>query len=157
MPRLPALFTLGATAALLAACQTPPAAAPDPVADGAAIVAAADWSAMETVTVELAEHSFTPRDLRLQAGKPYRIQLRNVGEKHHYYTAPEFFRSVAWRKLMVDKQAEIKVDYVLATEVMARKGQLDLFLVPVRKGSYLVICTLDDHRQHGMEGTIIVE
>ncbi|CAD5374433.1 Cupredoxin_1 domain-containing protein [Rubrivivax sp. A210] len=157
MPRLPALPALCATAALLAACQTPPAAAPGHVTDGAAIVAAADWDAMETVTVELAEHSFTPSVLRLRAGKPYRIQLRNVGEKDHYYTAPEFFRAVAWRKLMVARQAEIKVDYVNAAEVLARRGQLDLFLVPVRKGSYLVVCTIDDHREHGMEGTIVVE
>jgi uncharacterized cupredoxin-like copper-binding protein len=64
---------------------------------------------------------------------------------------------VAWRKLMVNKNAEIKVDYVTATEVLKKNGQLDLYLVPVNKGSYTVYCTIDDHRDKGMEGRIVVE
>jgi plastocyanin len=29
--------------------------------------------------------------------------------------------------------------------------------VPVKKGAYTVYCTIDDHREKGMEGKIIVE
>ena len=149
--------TLIACAALTAGCQTLPGAAGDFVSDGAAIVKAANWDKMQTVTVTMEEHSYAPMQLKLKAGQPYKIELKNIGDKDHYYTAPDFFKSVAWRKLMVNKNAEIKVDYVVATEVLKKTGQLDLYVVPVKKGSYTVYCTIDDHREKGMEGKIVVE
>ena len=146
-----------AAAALLSACQSAPPAAPAHIANGADLVKAADWGRMRTVTVTMDEHNYEPRELRLQAGQPYKIELKNQGEKDHYFTAPEFFKSVAWRKLMVNKQAEIKVDYVTATEVLKKGGQLDLYVIPVRAGRYPVYCTIDDHRDKGMDGGVIVE
>lgn len=127
------------------------------VANGADIVKAADWGKMQTVTVTMDEHSYAPSPLKLKAGQPYKIELKNAGEKDHYYTAPEFFKAVAWRKLMVNKQAEIKVDYVTATEVLKNGGQLDLYVVPVKKGTYEVYCTIEDHRDKGMDGKIVIE
>lgn len=157
MRPLPSAVSLAVLALSLTACQGLPPAAGGYVTNGAAIVAAADWSRMQTITVTMEEHSYDPHQLRLEVGQPYKIELKNIGEKDHYYTAPEFFRSVAWRKLMVNKQAEIKVDYVTATEVLKKTGQLDLYLIPMSKGSYTVYCTIDDHREKGMEGMIVVE
>jgi uncharacterized cupredoxin-like copper-binding protein len=117
----------------------------------------ADWKNQEVVTITFDEHSYSPQDLKLQAGKAYKIELRNIGEKDHYYTAPEFNRAVAWRKVMVNKQAEVKAPYFSAFEVLKKGGQLDLYLVPVTKGTYTVICTIEDHRQQGMEGSITIE
>jgi uncharacterized cupredoxin-like copper-binding protein len=149
---------LAASAAMLGGCQSlPGTAAADFIADGPAIVKAADWDKMQTVTVTMEEHAYGPTQLKLKAGQPYKIELKNVGDKDHYYTAPEFFKAVAWRKLMVNKQAEVKVDYVTATEVLKKTGQLDLYIVPVRKGTYTVYCTIEDHRDKGMEGQIVVE
>ena len=131
--------------------------AADHITNGTDIVKAANWNEMKTVTVEMTEHDYSPKEMTLKAGQPYKIELKNSGEKDHYYTAAEFFKSVAWRKLMVNKQAEIKVDYVNATEVLKKGGQLDLYIVPVKTGSYPVYCTIDDHREKGMEGKIVVE
>ena len=142
--------------ACLAITLAPAATAADYVANSAEIVKAADWKQMTTVTVELGEHHFEPEQLKLKAGHPYKIELKNVGEKDHYYTAAKFFKAVAWRKLMVNKQAEIKADYVNALEVL-KGGQLDIYVIPVTKGSYDVLCTIDDHRDKGMEGSIIIE
>lgn len=135
------------------------AGAADPVADAAAIVKAANWDAMETITVELTEHSFTPQDLKLKAGQPYRLVIKNVGQKDHYYTATEFFKSVAWRKVQTPKPngGEIKAPYFTAFEAYKKGGQLELFFVPVKKGAFEVICTIDDHKDKGMSGTITVE
>lgn len=127
------------------------------VPNSADIVKAADWTKMETVTVEIDEHDYAPRALRLKAGQPYKIVMKNMGEKDHYYTAPEFFRSVATRKAMVNGQAEIKAPYFTAFEMMKGGGQLDLYVVPVTKGTFPVYCTIEDHRDQGMEGTITVE
>jgi uncharacterized cupredoxin-like copper-binding protein len=147
---------LSVLAASLALCSTPALAA-DYVANGADLVKAADWKQMQTVTIQLGEHQFEPSDLKLKAGQPYKIELKNVGEKDHYYTAPKFFKAVAWRKLMVNKQAEVKVDYVNAVEVLKGGGQLDLYVIPVTPGAYEVFCTVDDHRDKGMEGKITIE
>jgi len=151
------LSVLIASAALVAGCQSLPDARAPYIADGPAIVKAADWSRMATVSVTMDDLGYGAEPLRLKAGQPYKIELRNVGEKDHYYTAPEFFRSVAWRKLMVNRNAEIKVDYVTATEVLKKNGQLDLYLVPVKTGSYTVYCSIDDHRDKGLHSTIVVE
>lgn len=121
------------------------------------IVKKADWKAMQTITVNIDEHSYGPENLKLVAGQPYKLELKNLGEKDHYFTAPEFFKNIAWRKAMVNGQAEIKAVYLTAVEILKKGGQLDLYFVPVNKGSYPVYCTIDDHRDKGMEGSITVE
>ena len=131
-------------------------AADDYIADYADRVKVADWKAMQTVTVVLDEHSFTPSDLRFVAGKAYKLELKNVGKKDHYFTAEKFFRSVAWRKIMVNGQAEAKAPYFTAFEPLKNGGQIDLYFVPVTKGGYEVICTIEDHKDQGMRGTFRV-
>lgn len=116
-----------------------------------------DWNALETITVTITEHHYEPTDLKFMAGKPYKLELKNQGKKDHYFTAPEFFRNVAWRKAMVNKQAEIKAPYFTAVEILKEGGQLDLYFVPVTKGSYEVFCTIEGHRAEGMEGSIVIE
>lgn len=116
-----------------------------------------DWNAMETVTITMTEHHYEPTDVKFKVGKPYKVELKNKGNKDHYYTAPEFFRNVAWRKVMVNNQAEVKAPYFTAVEVLKNGGQLDLYFVPVTKGSYPVYCTIEGHRQEGMEGSLLIE
>ena len=147
--------------ALSGAVLSAPAAvsAADYITDAAAIVKAANWDAMETVTIELEEHSFTPQDLKLKAGQPYKLVIKNVGEKDHYYTATEFFKSVAWRKVQTPKPqgGEIKAPYFSAIETYKNGGTVELFFVTVNKGEFEVVCTIDDHKEKGMHGTIKVE
>jgi uncharacterized cupredoxin-like copper-binding protein len=115
---------------------------------------------METVTIELKEHEFNPKDLKLKANKPYKLVIKNLGEHDHYYTAAEFFKSgVAWRKAQTPRPSggELKAPYFSAVEAYKNGGSVELFLVPVAKGSYEVICTIDDHKDKGMTGTITVE
>lgn len=144
-------------AMLTAALVSPAAVAQHAVAQPDAIVKSADWQAVQTVTVTIDEHGYTPENLTFAAGRPYKLELKNPSDKDHYFTAPEFFRNVAWRKAMVNGQAEIKAPYFSAVEILKKGGQLDLYFVPVNKGSYPVYCTIDDHREKGMEGAITVE
>ena len=129
----------------------------DYVTNSKEIVKAADWKQMKTVTVKIAEHSYTPEDLEFEAGQPYKLELVNVGKKKHYWTAPDFFKAIATRKAQSNKDGEIKAPYFLALEMMAEGGQLDLYFVPVNKGTYEIICTIDDHREQGMEGTVTIK
>lgn len=126
------------------------------VNNAADIVKSADWNKMETVTVLANEYSYEPSTLRFKAGQPYKLEMKNIGEKDHYFTAPEFFRAVATRKVQ-SKDGEVKAPYFLAFEMRPRGGQLDFYFVPVIQGSYPVYCTIGDHRQQGSEGTIVIE
>ncbi len=129
----------------------------DYVTNSAEIVKKADWKKMKTVTVEMVEMEYGPDELVFEAGQPYKLILKNSGKKKHYFTAPEFYKSIATRKVQSDKDGEIKVPYLLALEMMADGGQLDLYFVPVKKGTFQVYCTIDDHRTEGMEGSITIK
>ena len=121
------------------------------------IVKAADWKKMKTITVTMEEHSYEPQNITFKVGQPYKLELKNIGDKDHYFTAPEFLRAIATRKVMVNAQAEIKAPYFKAFEVLKKNGQLDVYFVPVVKGAYPVFCTIDDHREKGMEGALTIE
>lgn len=148
-----------ATASLLALVFSSLSLAQDAQPSHADVVKAADWNKMETVTVEMTEHEFSPRNLSFKANQPYRLVIRNNGEKDHYYTATEFFKSVAWRKAQTPRPSggELKAPYFTAVEAYKKGGSVELFFVPVKKGSFEVICTIEDHKDKGMLGAITVE
>lgn len=133
------------------------ACAADYITNSDDIVKATDWDKMQTITVELDEHSYAPQNIELKAGQPYKLELKNRGEKKHYFTAPEFYKAIATRKVQANGLGEVKAPYFTALEVAAANGQLDLYFVPVTKGQYPVYCTIDDHREQGMEGMIVIE
>ena len=138
---------------------SPSVIAQEYMTNSADIVKAANWDAMETVNIELSEHDFEPKHLKLKANKAYRIVIKNTGEVDHYYTAAAFFKSVAWRKVMTARPhgGEIKAPYFTAVEAFKKGGIVELFFVTVKKGTYEVVCTIDDHKEKGMTGSITVE
>lgn len=121
------------------------------------IVNETDWDKMQTVVVELDEFLYNHEGLVFKAGQPYKLSMKNVGEKKHYFTAPEFYKAIATRKVQSDNDGEIKAPYFTAIEMMAEGGTLDLYFVPVKPGSYTVYCTEGDHRDQGMEDKIVIE
>ena len=133
------------------------ARAEDYVTNYQQIVDAANWDNVTTVTVELIEYEYIG-NLEFEQGKPYKLEIKNAStdNKKHYFTAPEFFRNIATRKAQVNGQAEIKTHYFTALEVMPN-GQLDLYFVAQNKGEYPVYCTIKDHREEGMEDTIVIK
>lgn len=136
-----------------------PALAQDYVANAADIVKAADWKKMEAVEIELGDTGsklfYKPEVVKLKANQPYKLVLKNSAAKPHYYTAEAFFRAVAMRKVQ-SKEMEVKAPYLSALEVNPG-GVAELFIVPVKAGTYEVVCTIDDHHERGMVGKIVVE
>ena len=157
----PAAPSAAPTAAPSAAQATPTAApatdapaAEQYVANAAEFVAAADWDAKKTVTIELAEMSFTPKDVTLEAGQPYVLEIVNVGTEKHEFTAEAFMRTVAARKAET-AESEVKVPYFTEIEVFAGKTA-ELFLIPLVPGTYELVCEIKGHFEKGMFGTITV-
>jgi len=115
---------------------------------------AADWDNAEVVRVELSEMAFTPNDLTFEAGKPYIVELVNVGAVKHEVAAEQFFASVAWRKVE-STQSEIKAPFFREVEVFP--GQtVELFFVPISTGTFDVVCEIEGHLEAGMHGKIEV-
>lgn len=134
------------------ASQAP--AAEQYVANSADFVEAANWDAAKTVKIEMAEFAFTPKDITLEAGTPYILEITNVGTVKHEFTAGDFFRSVATRKAET-AESEVKVPYFTEIEVMAGKTA-ELFVIPLVPGSYKLVCEIEGHLEAGMFGTITV-
>ncbi len=130
------------------------AAAERYVANASDFVDAADWDAKKTVTIELSEFAFTPKDITLEAGQPYILELVNVGDVKHEFTAEDFFRTVATRKTET-AESEVKVPYFTEIEVFAGKS-VELFLIPLIPGTYDLVCEIEGHYEAGMFGTITV-
>ena len=128
----------------------------DYVVDATARVKAADWSQMTTVTVLLREYSFTPTNLRFRAGVPHKLEIVNNGKGKHYFTAAEFFKAIATRKVQSNADGEIKAPYFFALEVFPGRS-LDLYFIPVKKGRYRLLCTIEGHADRGMTGNIVIE
>ena len=117
-------------------------------------LAAADWSKMETVTVTLSEYSFSPSPLAFKEGIPTRLVIKNAGKEHHYFVSEQFFRNVATRKVQ-SSDGEVKAPFFAAVEVYAGKT-MEWLLIPMKKGTFDLLCTVKGHAEHGMKGTIEV-
>jgi len=138
----------------LAACQS----LPEPSgAEKARAVAEADWARATAVKIDLRDAGFTPQQLNLVAGRPYRLTLTNMGVNNHYLNAPEFFASIATRRAEVPRQAEVYLSRIDRVEVFAAGGAVDLWFVPLAKGRFRAHCHLGNHAEMGVEGLIVVE
>ncbi len=115
---------------------------------------AADWDNAEVVRIELDEMSFAPSELTFEAGKPYKVELVNIGTIKHEFTAESFFASVAWRKAE-SAESEIKAPFFTEIEVFAGQS-VELFFVPISTGTFDLVCELDGHLEAGMHGSISV-
>ena len=139
------------------ATEPPPSVAPAAeqyVANAADFVDAANWDTKKTVTIELAEMSFTPKDVTLEAGQPYVLEVVNTGTVKHEFTAEDFMRTVATRKAET-AETEVKVPFFTEIEVFAGK-KAELFLIPLIPGTYKLVCEIEGHYEAGMFGTITV-
>ena len=118
------------------------------------LVDAANWDTAKTVTIEMSEFAFTPKDITLEAGQPYILEVANTGTVKHEFTAGDFFRTVATRKAET-AESEVKVPFFTEIEVFAGK-KAELFLIPLIPGTYKLVCEIEGHLEAGMFGTITV-
>ena len=125
-----------------------------PTAPGAAapVASAVDWSRAEQVDVTLVDFSFRPSRIVLERGRPYRLHLENRGSGGHNFDAPDFFRSVVLREDAATELREGK-----GAVELARDEVKDVYLVPIRAGTFPLECS---HLLHaiifGMTGEIEV-
>ena len=142
------LFIVGillAIALLVAACT----ANGDPRQPSATGVASANGA----LTVRAFEWGFEPETIVLQRGEEVRIVLDNDGEILHNLKIDgleaELIESRSTGPLTGDE------DQLFVGADDGQQGTL--IFVPQQSGEFTFYCTLERHRQLGMEGTLIVE
>lgn len=110
-----------------------------------------DWSKAEVLPILLEDNLFTPDDVVLTAGKPYKLVLTNVSDRHkHDLVDLAFFHSVVFKKLII---GGIEIDTPHAHSLMLEPNtSASLYLVPIKSGEYEVYCSVEGHRDDGMEG-----
>ncbi|MDO8605896.1 MAG: hypothetical protein Q7R40_05130 [Phaeospirillum sp.] len=118
------------------------------------IVAAADWSNPETVTVTLANYRFSPGEFDLHRDRPTRLVLVNPTATDHAMVAEQFFREVAVRQL-VGPTGTTPAPWI--SKVVIPAGQTrEIWLVPARYGAFRFKCDVTGHSAFGMNGLINV-
>jgi uncharacterized cupredoxin-like copper-binding protein len=106
------------------------------------------WSTATPVDLLMVDDRFVPDQLKLRQGVAYRIHMENHGRDLHEFTAPEFLATV-----VVHNRGVLANE---GKEVVVQPGQaIDLYLMPLKMGTYRLICA--DHDWDGMVGEIVVQ
>lgn len=96
---------------------------------------------------------FTPNRLTFDAGKLYKLVLKNPSPFKHYFSTLRFASAVWTRKVEVGG-AEVK-GAVREIELKP-DGEAEWFFVPVQAGTFHLECTIRGHAEAGMVGEITV-
>lgn len=100
------------------------------------------------------EYAISPKTWNLQTGKLYKVTLVNEGKLKHEWAAPEFALTIWTRKVEVGG-AEIKG---VINEIELQPGaKADWYFVPIRTGTFEMACEIEDHRDKGMVGKVVVK
>ena len=139
--------------------------------------AAVTSDGVQTFTVATSKDKlvFMPSTLQVKAGQPVRIMLDNsAGTVLHDFTIDEMhvseIHSEGGAEHMMDGDDDDKDDEMpmggsggnemggFALHVAADMGMMaTIEFTPDERGEYAYYCTVEGHRQAGMEGTLIVE
>ena len=97
---------------------------------------------------------FSPSSLTFEAGKLYKLVLKNLSGEDHYFSSPPFGAAVWSRKVEAGK-AEVKGN-IREIEVKPG-GEAEWYFVPVQAGTFDLQCTIPGHAAAGMTGKLTVE
>lgn len=99
------------------------------------------------------DFALSQREYRLETGRYYRWRVVAAGRREYNLVAPEFWRNVWIRQVLVGK-TEIKTGTLEELD-FDDVGEVEVFFVPVRTGTF--IFRVRGLEERGMTGNLIVE
>jgi len=117
----------------------------------ALVFAASDTPPQESTVVDvtLANFSFAPNPIRLEANHGYTLKLNNTASGGHSFAAPEFFKAVQVNAADKPLIVKGKVNVPSGSTVTVR-------LKTGATGTYKLKCSHFLHSGFGMKGEIVV-
>ena len=139
-----------------------------------AAIAAGDLSRQTPIDVTVTlgspgKHEFTPKQLKFETGKLYKLILRNDSNDPHYFTSHAFSAMVWTRKVQVTQQRDGKSVTLAEFKGAIREVEVypghsaEWWFVPVATGRVTDLrCGIvgtdgKSHADHGMTGEIVIE
>jgi uncharacterized cupredoxin-like copper-binding protein len=113
-----------------------------------------DWSNPTVVELDLDDHTFSPSEITLPLNKPAILRLKNIGKVKHDMVGGSFFQAVLIKTIMTGS-GRINTPYVKAIVVSARQ-ETEIWLLPVKVGEFSFYCSIEGHRDDGMEGKVTI-
>ena len=112
---------------------------------------------VEVVNIDLGntanELRFFSNELKLVAGKRYKLVLNNPSPQKHYFTAKDFANN-SWTQKVEAGKVEIKG---AINELELKPGATaEWVLIPEKPGTYSLRCPIPGHTEAGMTGKIII-
>ncbi len=102
--------------------------------------------------IEMVEFAFRPAVIRAQAGRPVTLQFVNRGQIAHQFGA-EYLRTVP----VVSSDSKMRVEAPGLELLRLQPGEsATIQFVPRRRGRFPFACTIEGHREAGMEGMLEV-
>lgn len=124
-------------------------------AKAALIFQEVNWNDLITIEIDLGDHTYSPSNMIMKRGTPYLMRLKNVGKYAHNMVGGTFFQAIVVKSVN-SKDGRIEAPYLKSVYVRP-KHQIELFFVPTRTGRFSYFCSINGHREEGMEGEIVIE
>lgn len=110
------------------------------------------WNNPRAITVNLTDNRFQPDDLALELGKPYKLVMRNVGQRPHDLVDPDFYHSIVI-KAIVSPSGTVTTPHIHSLSVQPGTETI-MYFVGIKPGYFDVFCSIPGHREDGMEGRL---
>lgn len=121
------------------------------------LVTQVDWSQAKELVVELGDHTYTPNELRLKRGVPYKLMLKNVGGQAHDMVGGTFFsKEVIALRMVNSRVGRVTADNISSIYVRP-KNETEIWFLPIKSGTFSFICSLPGHLEAGMEGSVRID
>ena len=117
-------------------------------------VAAADWMAVTTLTVELDDNNYEPSEIILKRGRPYKLLLKNIGGAAHDMVGGSLFQKDVIALHMINTRVGRVTADDISSVYIRPKQEAEVWFVPLEKGEYSFFCSIPGHREAGMEGGV---
>jgi uncharacterized cupredoxin-like copper-binding protein len=107
---------------------------------------------LRTLRIDMTEFAFRPAIIRLTSGQPVRLLLVNRGQIAHQFET-DYLRKVAVTIVDATMQVESPGLQVIRLQPDARAT---IEFLPRLRGRFPFACTIEGHREAGMEGALEV-
>ncbi|ELS31841.1 MULTISPECIES: hypothetical protein [Pseudanabaena] len=123
-------------------------------------LATVDFTKQEAIEVKVSlsnganELRFIPDRFVFESGKRYKLLLSNPSAMKHYFTSKDFADAI-WTQNVVAGNVEIK-GHIRELELRPNTNAAWTF-VPIKSGTYELLCAIAGHTEAGMRGTISIQ